>query len=186
MREHRQSETPETNDDNSHTSVFLHFTRLSILRYDYYYSSHSSKTFTLPLSLFLSSSSLTSRSFLFSPPFRFQLVVVLFRFFIPGKYSSSSTDGVRIIIIINRCFPQDVRFQQVVPRLPRVSRRDVENTTAENPIKNVDASESFASSPCSKNLGLLISLLTFGEASELEIRHFFYSLKSLAFFSGGR
>lgn len=67
--------------------------------------------------------------------------------------------------------------------LASLSRRDVENTTAENPIKNVDASESFCQFAAFENLGLLISLLSFGEASELEIRHFFYSLKSHSFFS---
>ena len=44
----------------------------------------------------------------------------------------------------------------------------------------------FASSPCSKISDFSYLFFTFGEASELEIRHFFYSLKSLAFFSGGR
>ena len=67
--------------------------------------------------------------------------------------------------------------------LHSLSRRDVENTTAETPIKNVDASESFCQFSLFENLGLLISLLSFGEASELEIRHFFYSLKSHSFFS---
>ena len=67
--------------------------------------------------------------------------------------------------------------------LASLSRRDVENTTAETPIKNVDASESFCQFSLFENLGLLISLLSFGEASELEIRHFFYSLKSHSFFS---
>ena len=47
----------------------------------------------------------------------------------------------------------------------------------------------FASSPCSKISDFSYLFFTCGEAgeaSELEIRHFFYSLKSLAFFSGGR
>jgi hypothetical protein len=41
----------------------------------------------------------------------------------------------------------------------------------------------FASSLCSRISDFSYLFFTFGEASELEIRHFFYSLKSHSFFS---
>ena len=173
MREHRPSESRRKRRRQlAHICIFTFYKTFysTVL----YYSSHYSKTFTR-LSLFLSSSSLTSRS---------TSTLLLFAF----NSSSSSLFFDESIRLITRMVFASSSFDSFLKTsafnrscLASLSRRDVENTTAENPIKNVDASESFCQFAAFENLGLLIFLC--GEASELEIRHFFYSLKSHSFFS---
>lgn len=173
MREHRPSESRRKRRRQlAHICIFTFYKTFysTVL----YYSSHYSKTFTR-LSLFLSSSSLTSRS---------TSALLLFAF----NSSSSSLFFDESIRLIARMVFASSSFDSFLKTsafnrscLASLSRRDVENTTAENPIKNVDASESFCQFAAFENLGLLIFLC--GEASELEIRHFFYSLKSHSFFS---
>ena len=151
MREHRPSESRRKRRHFSHTSVFLHFTRLSILRY--YYYSHYSKTFALPLSLFLSNSSLTSRS----------TSSLLFFAFNSSSSSLFFDKSIRLIAWMVFAFSSVDSFLKTSAFnrscLASLSRRDVENTTAENPIKNVDATKSFCQFSAFENLGLLISLL---------------------------
>ena len=169
MREHRQSESRRKRRQQlAHICIFTFYKTFysTVL----YYSSHYSKTFTR-LSLFLSSSSLTSRS---------TSALLLFAF----NSSSSSLffdESIRLIarmlVFASSSFDSFLKTSAFNRScLHSLSRRDVENTTAETPIKNVDASESFCQFSLFENLGLLISLLSFGEASELEIRHFFSTL----------
>jgi len=151
MREHRPSESRRKRRRQlAHICIFTFYKTFysTVL----YYSSHYSKTFTR-LSLFLSSSSLTSRS---------TSALLLFAF----NSSSSSLffdESIRLITWMVFAFSSIDSFLKTSAFnrscLASLSRRDVENTTAENPIKNVDASESFCQFSSFENLGLLISLL---------------------------
>ena len=155
MREHRPSESRRKRRRQlAHICIFTFYKTFysTVL----YYSSHYSKTFTR-LSLFLSSSSLTSRS---------TSALLLFAF----NSSSSSLFFDESIPLIARMlvFASSSSFDSFLKTsafnrscLHSLSRRDVENTTAETPIKNVDASESFCQFSLFENLGLLISLLYF-------------------------
>ena len=158
MREHRPSESRRKRRRQlAHICIFTFYKTFysTVL----YYSSHYSKTFTR-LSLFLSSSSLTSRS---------TSALLLFAF---NSSSSSLFFDESIRLIARMVFASSSSFDSFLKTsafnrscLASLSRRDVENTTAENPIKNVDASESFCQFAAFENLGLLISLLSFGEAT---------------------
>ena len=159
MREHRQSESRRKRRRQlAHICIFTLLqdflfygtitTPLTPLKPSPYHSLFSSPVPSLTsrstssLLLFVFNSSSSSFVSLFNESIRLITRMVF-------ASSSSSIDSFLKTSAFNRSC------------LASLSRRDVENTTAENPIKNVDASESFCQFSLFENLGLLISLLHF-------------------------